>query len=169
MSKFGLLSIAVVTAALALPTAAEAVILGPDAATCVNGKRGVIVNVSGFKQRSGKVRVQLYAAKSSFLDKGAWIERVDVAVPSSGTAAICVPVASSGQYVVSVRHDLNGNGKSDMKDGGGFSGNPDVKLADLMRKRKPSLSQTSFSVGESTARVNVVLSYVRGLSFEPVG
>lgn len=169
MSKFGLLSIAAATVALALPTAAAAVILGPDAATCVNGDRGVIVNVTGFKQRSGKVRVQLYAAKSSFLDKGAWIERVDVAVPSSGKAAICVPVSSPGKYVVSVRHDINGNSKSDMKDGGGFSGNPDVKLTDLMRKRKPSLSETSFTVGESTARVNVVLSYVRGLSFQPVG
>jgi uncharacterized protein (DUF2141 family) len=169
MSKFGMLSIAAATIALAIPAAAHAVILGPDAATCANGERGVIVNVTGFKQRTGKVRVQLYAAQSSFLDKGAWLQRVDVAVPRSGTAAICVPVSSPGKYVVSVRHDLNGNGKSDMKDGGGFSGNPDVKLTDLMRKRKPSLSETSFSVGESTARVNVVLNYVRGLSFEPVG
>lgn len=169
MSKFGLLSIAAAAAALATPAAADAVILGPDAATCVSGNRGVIVNVTGFKQRTGKVRVQLYAAQSSFLDKGVWLQRVDVTVPSSGAAAICVPVASPGKYVVSVRHDLNGNGKSDMKDGGGFSGNPDVKLTDLIRKRKPSLSETSFSVGESTARINVVLNYVRGLSFEPVG
>lgn len=169
MSKFGMLSVAAATIALAVPAAADAVILGPDAATCANGNRGVIVNVTGFKQRSGKVRVQLYAAKSSFLDKGAWIERVDVAVPAAGTAAICVPVPSAGKYVVSVRHDLNGNGKSDRKDGGGFSGNPDVKLGDLISKRKPSLAQTSFAVGESTAKINVVLNYVRGLSFEPVG
>lgn len=167
MSKF--LTIAAAAAALTLPTAAQAVILGPNAATCINGERGVIVNVSGFKQRSGKVRVQLYAAQSSYLDKGSWLERVDVTVPSSGTAAICVPVSSPGKYVVSVRHDLNGNGKSDMKDGGGFSGNPDVKLTDLMRKRKPGLSETTFSVGQSTARINVLLNYVRGLSFEPVG
>ncbi len=169
MSKFGMLSIAAATVALAIPAVANAVILGPDAATCTNGNRGVIVNVTGFKQRTGKVRIQLYAAQSTFLDKGVWLQRVDVAVPSSGAAAICVPVSSPGKYVVSVRHDLNGNGKSDRQDGGGFSGNPDVKLTDLIRKRKPSLSETSFSVGESTTRINVVLNYVRGLSFEPVG
>jgi uncharacterized protein (DUF2141 family) len=169
MSKFGLLSIAAASSALAMPGIANAAILGPDAATCANGNRGVIVNVTGFKQRSGKLRVQLYAARSSFLDKGAWLERVDVAVPASGTASICVPVASAGKYVVSVRHDVNGNGKSDMKDGGGFSGNPDVKLSDLISKRKPSLAKTSFTVGDSTAKVNVVLNYVRGLSFQPIG
>lgn len=169
MFKFSLISAALATAALTVPTAADAAILGPDAATCANGGRGVLVTVSGFKQRTGKLRVQLYAAKANFLDKGTWLERIDVNVPASGNAAICVPVDSAGKYVVSVRHDVNGNDKSDRKDGGGFSGNPDVSLGDLIAKRKPSLARTSFAVGGSTAKVGVVLSYVRGLSFQPIG
>ncbi|NCP11739.1 MAG: DUF2141 domain-containing protein [Sphingomonadales bacterium] len=169
MLKFGFIPAALGVAALAVPVAANAVILGPAAATCASGERGVLVTVAGLKQRSGKVRVQLYAAKSNFLDKGVWLERVDVAVPASGNVDVCVPVETAGNYVVSVRHDLNGNGKSDRKDGGGFSGNPDVKLGDLIAKRKPSLSATTFRVGNSTAKIRVVLNYVQGLSFEPIG
>jgi uncharacterized protein (DUF2141 family) len=69
---------------------------------------------------------------------------------------------------VSVRHDINGNGKSDSKDGGGLSGNPDMKLSDFVFKRKPALAATSFAVGASTRRVPVTLNYVNGLSFDPV-
>ncbi len=156
-------------AVTAVPVPAAAALLGPDAAACATGKPAVIVSVTGFKKRSGKVRVQLYRSATNYLDKGSYLERIDVAVPATGDASVCVPVPKAGRYVVSVRHDLNGNGKSDMKDGGGFSGNPDVKLSDVIGKRKPSLTETSFAVGSSPARVRVVLSYLRGLSFQPVG
>src|SRR3546814_12226428 len=73
-----------------------------------------------------------------------------------------------GNYAVYVRHDRNGNGKSDRSDGGGFSGNPDVSLGDLVTKKKPSMSKAQFAVGDSTKEVRVVLSYVQGLSFEPL-
>ena len=63
------------------------------------------------------------------------------------TIQVCVPVKGPGNYVVSVRHDINGNGKSDKSDGGGLSGNPDMKLTDFIFKRKPKLAQVSFAVG----------------------
>ena len=81
---------------------------------------------------------------------------------------ICLPVDKPGSYVVSVRHDINGNGKSDRSDGGGLSGNPDMKLSDFVFKRKPPLAATSVAVGSSTRRVPVTLNYVNGLSFDPV-
>lgn len=153
--------------ASAQPVSAEAATLGPSAHLCESNASAVLVDVSGFKARSGTLRVQLYTADATYLDKGKWLDRVDV--PVNGSAMrVCLPVKKTGNYVVSVRHDLNGNGKSDRSDGGGLSGNPDMKLMDFISKRKPRLGEVSFAVGGATRRVPVTLNYVSGLSFRPV-
>lgn len=153
---------------LVAPVAAHGAALGPSAALCNSNATAVQVDVRGFKARTGTVRVQIYAATSTYLDKRRWLERVDVPVPRSGIMSICVPVKGPGSYVVSVRHDINGNGKSDRSDGAGLSGNPDMKVSDFIFKRKPKLATVSFAVGGATRRVPVVLNYVNGLSFDPV-
>ncbi len=171
MSKIILAGILAAGAAGALiaPVAAQGAALGPAAALCNSNATAVLVDVRGFKARSGTLRVQIYSANSGYLDKRKWIERVDLPVLKSGPMQVCVPVKGPGSYVVSVRHDLNGNGKSDRSDGGGLSGNPDMKLFDFITKRKPKLAEVSFAVGDATKRVPVTLNYVSGLSFKPVG
>lgn len=160
---------AATTMALAQPVVAEAATLGPSAHLCNSNASAILVDVSGFKARTGSLRVQLYTADATFLDKGKWIERIDLPVGAgSGPMRVCVPVRSAGDYVISVRHDVNGNGKSDRSDGGGLSGNPNMKLVDFLSKRKPRLAAVSFPVGAVTKRVPVTLNYVRGLSFQPV-
>jgi uncharacterized protein (DUF2141 family) len=154
--------------ALVAPVAAQGATLGPAAALCNSNATAVLVDVRGFKAHSGTVRVQIYNADATFLEKRKWLERVDVPVSRSGNMQICVPVDKPGSYVVSVRHDMNGNGKSDRSDGAGLSGNPDMKVSDFIFKRKPKLAQVSFAVGGATRRVPVVLNYVSGLSFNPV-
>jgi uncharacterized protein (DUF2141 family) len=157
-------------ALLATGAAPAAASLGPHAAACDSGQASIIVNVTGFRERTGRVRVQLYAANQrTFLERGEYLARVDVAVTRSGDMPVCVPVSQPGRYAVSVRHDANGNGHSDRSDGGGFSGNPSVSLMDLILKRKPSLSRVAFDVGNTPVRVNVVLNYVSGTSVRPVG
>lgn len=170
MLKFASLSILpVMGAAAVMIPAAQAVPLGPHAATCAANGSAVLVHVEGFRERTGNLRVQLYASEpSTFLEKGKYLARVDVPVTRSGPMEVCVPVAKPGNYAVSVRHDANGNGKSDRSDGGGFSGNPKVGLTDLAFKRKPSLAKVSFSVSGATRQVNVILNYVQGLSFGPI-
>ena len=170
MSKMFLAAILAVGAAGALvaPVAAQGAALGPAAALCNSNATAVQVDVRGFKARSGTLRVQIYNANSSYLEKRKWIERVDVPVSRTGTMSVCVPVKQPGNYVVSVRHDMNGNGKSDRSDGAGLSGNPNMKVTDFIFKRKPKLPQVSFAVGGSTKKVPVVLNYVNGLSFDPV-
>jgi uncharacterized protein (DUF2141 family) len=144
--------------------------IGPHAARCAAGEASVVVNVTGFRVRTGTVRVQLYAANPrTFLERRQYLVRVDLPVTSSGDMPVCVPVTAAGRYAISVRHDANGNGRSDRSDGGGFSGNPDVSLFDLALRRKPSLARVGFNVGAEPVRVNVILNYVRGSSFEPVG
>ena len=171
MSKISFPAMAALIAAgtLAAPLAAQATTLGPAAARCNSNATAVLVDVSGFKARSGTLRVQIYPGNSkTFLEKGKWLERVDVPVARTGAMQVCLPVDGPGNYVVSVRHDINGNGKSDRADGGGLSGNPDMKLTDFIFKRKPSLAATSFAVGGSTRRVPVTLNYIKGMSFDPV-
>lgn len=171
MSKFSLGTVAGLAGALALaaPVAAQGATLGPAAARCDANAAAVLVDVAGFKARTGTLRVQIYAANSkTYLEKRQWLDRVDVPVAKAGPMRICLPVDKPGSYVVSVRHDINGNGKSDRSDGGGLSGNPDMKLSDFVFKRKPPLAATSVAVGSSTRRVPVTLNYVNGLSFDPV-
>jgi uncharacterized protein (DUF2141 family) len=154
--------------ALIAPVAVQGATLGPAAALCNSNSTAVLVDVRGFKARTGTLRVQIYNANSTYLEKRKWLERVDVPVAKSGNMQVCVPVKAQGNYVVSVRHDINGNGKSDRSDGAGLSGNPDMKVSDFIFKRKPKLAVVSFAVGGATKRVPVTLNYVNGLSFDPV-
>jgi uncharacterized protein (DUF2141 family) len=164
MSKL-MSSIAVAAVALAAqPTAAGAAI-GPDAASCRPGSNGpaLLVSVTGFKSRSGRVRVQVYNA-SNFLMKGQRVRRVDLPV-TAPTMPVCVALPGPGTYAVAVRHDVDGdNAKRDWDDGGGFSRNPKITLVDL----KPSFSEVAVPVGKGVRSVSVTLNYRRGLSIGPV-
>ena len=171
MSNFSLVVTvaAASAAALAVPVAAQATTYGPAAARCDANEAAALVEVAGFKARTGTLRVQIYAANAkTYLEKRKWLERVEVPVAKSGTMRICLPVNQPGSYVIAVRHDINGNGKSDRSDGGGLSGNPDMKLSDFIFTRKPALAVTSVAVGQATRRIPVTLNYVNGLSFDPV-
>lgn len=156
-------------AAAALPLAMPAVAapVGPHAASCAGGGSAVIARVSGLKARTGTIRVQLYASNANYLEKKQYLQRVDVPA-RGGSMDICVPVPKTGRYMISVRHDVNGDGKADRGDGGGFSGNPAVSLMDMISKRKPALASVSFSVGGSAQVIPVTLRYVQGLSFKPL-
>lgn len=151
-------------------TPATAQAIGPQAAACDRNAASVLVHVEGIKARTGTLRVQLYEANpKTFLEKKQYVDRVELAVPRSGPLNICVAVPKPGNYALYVRHDANGSGKSDRSDGGGFSGNPQLSLGDLVFKRKPALSQTQFAVGNATREIRVTLNYVQGLSFKPLG
>src|SRR5690349_22211051 len=53
----------------------------------------------------------------------------------AGTMTFCVPVPSSGSYGIAVRHDLDGDGETDLSsDGGGMSNNPSINIFNLDRK-----------------------------------
>src|SRR3546814_2221332 len=110
-------SIAIGALFFVAPAAAQAA-LGPDAASCKTdaGEPAVLVNVNGFKNRDGRVRVQLYPANSDFLAKGKWLRRIDLPVTGSGAMRVCVAVPKAGTYAIAVRHDTKGKG-SDWNDG----------------------------------------------------
>jgi uncharacterized protein (DUF2141 family) len=166
-----MLKLFVSTAAAALAFVASAApaqaALGPDAPSCRAGAAdpAVLVNVTGFKHRNGKLRVQLYGSNpADFLAKGKKLRRIDLPVTGAGPMRVCVAVPKTGNYAIAVRHDADGNGKSGWNDGGGFSRNPKISLMDL----KPSYQEVAIPVGRGVKPVDVVLNYRQGLSIGPV-
>ena len=157
--------LALAALAFASPAAAQAAI-GPDAAACSANRPALLVSVSGFKNRVGTLRVQLYGSKpSDFLAKGKKLRRIDLPVSASGTMQVCVAVPAPGTYAIAVRHDADRDRKSGWNDGGGFSNNPKISLLDL----RPSHREVAVVVGRGVKPVSVILNYRRGLSVGPIG
>lgn len=124
-------------------------------AASANGPALKVV-VTGIKKSSGKIRVQSYRATSAeWLKKGEWLNRID-ATAAKGSMTFCMPVPSSGDYGIAVRHDINGDGKTNIfKDGGGFSNNPSL----TMSLGKPSYTKTKIAVGSGIKTITINLQY----------
>jgi uncharacterized protein (DUF2141 family) len=147
--------------ALAAPAQAQ---LGADAAACRARQPSILVNVIGFSQRTGNIRVALYGNPSTFLERGQTMRKINVPVTASGPMRICIAVPRPGRYAIAVRHDVDGdNARGDWSDGGGFSRNPRLSLLHL----RPSFGDVAVNVGPSVLGVNVVLNYRYGLTIRP--
>jgi len=160
------IGIAGALAAASLTAPASAAPIGPDANVCMRGDApSVLVRVPAFKARSGKLRVQIYGGNpADFLAKGQYLKRVDLPVTASGSMDVCVALPHEGKFVVAVRHDVDGNGKSSWNDGGGFSRNPNISLFKL----KPEFKDVVISVGKETKVLDVFINYRQGLAIKPL-
>lgn len=130
-----------------------------DLSGCAAGKGpAVLVSVRGVKEAKGVVRVQSYSATAgSWLAKGRWLNRIESRA-NAGNMNFCVPVPSEGKYGIAVRHDRNGNGKTDItQDGGGFSNNPSLSILNL---GKPSVGKVAFDAGPGVTRITINLRYM---------
>lgn len=118
---------------------------------------GLEVTVSGIKSSRGIVRVQSYrATPAEWLETGQWINRIEVPA-QAGTMTFCVPLPEPGSYGIAVRHDINGNGKTDLReDGGGMSNNPAINIFNL---GKPSYKKTATSVGDGVRPISISMRY----------
>ena len=132
--------------------------IGNDLAKCRSGAGpAVMVTVEGIKSATGTVRVQAYrSTKADWLEKGRWINRIE-APARAGTMTFCVPLPQAGTYGIAVRHDANGNGKTDIsQDGGAMSNNPSINIFNL---GKPSYKKTAFDVGQRVKSIRVSMRY----------
>lgn len=118
----------------------------------------VLVKVNGIKEASGNIRVQSYrGTREEWLKKGAWLKRIEVPA-QRGSMMFCLPVAKSGTYAIAVRHDVNGNGKTDLSsDGGGMSNDPSINIFNL---GKPSYKKTAFQVGDEVKSISIQMRYM---------
>lgn len=146
----------------ASPAFAEGQKIGNDLNRCAAGAVGpaVLIDVRGFSAASGNVRLQSYpGTKAAWLTRGAWLHRIEVpARPDNGAMRFCMPVPEPGRYGIAVRHDKNGNGKTDLsEDGGGFSNNPSISIFNL---GKPSVDKAAFHAGPGVTKITINLKYM---------
>lgn len=132
--------------------------IGNDHGRCQGASPAVRVQVSDIKPGGGTMRVQLYrGTKADWLQSGRWLYRIEVPA-RAGSMSFCLPAPAVGNYAVAVRHDVNGNGKTDLsKDGGGMSNNPSINLLNL---GKPSYTKTAFAVGEGVKSISIRMRYM---------
>ena len=161
--QFG--SAALVAGAFALATPLLAQELGGkipnDMSQCASGQGpAVLVEVSGLKSAEGNLFVRTYhARKSDWLKSRRYISRVDTVPDGGSRSMVCVPIPSTGDYALSVQHDINGSRKKDRSvDGVGMSNNPEIKTF-LGIPRLPSVGTTRFSAGDGVTRVAVRVRY----------
>lgn len=116
------------------------------------------VTVHGIKSSQGTVRVQSYrATKAEWLEKGKWINRIE-APARAGTMTFCMPLPAPGSYGIAVRHDTNGNGKTEIaRDGGGMSNNPSINIFNL---GKPSYRKTAVEFGPGVTSIAIQMKYM---------
>ena len=168
-ATLGLKSLAWTGAALAagamafsVPTAAQANYrqkIDNDMGKCAPGAGPAVrVTINGVKSSTGKIRVQSYrGTKSDWLEKGKWIYRIE-APARAGRMTFCMPLPASGTYGIAVRHDVNGNGKTEIsQDGGGMSNNPSINIFNL---GKPSYKKTAFSVNGGVRSIAINMKYM---------
>jgi len=121
----------------------------------------VQIIVTDVRAGTGTMRVQLYrGTQQDWLASGRWIYRMEVPA-RAGRMTFCMPVPRAGTYGIAIRHDLNGNGGTDlMKDGGGMSNNPSINIFNL---GKPSYRKTAFAVAADEVKpISIRMRYLSG-------
>jgi len=161
-------------AAFVVPAVAQASPpLGEDAAACTaNNGPAILVNVTGLKDRSGRLKLELYpATQEDFLKddrdlvkEGKFFRRIWVDTPQSGNISICIRPPRAGRYALLFTHDRDGKNKFNFwQDGAGFPSNQ--KLG----RSRPTLDQAVLDVGNRVTVTTIRAQYLRGLSgFGPI-
>lgn len=157
MSKFVSTSLCLALLFAAGAADASGQVMSNDLSKCRSGP-STLVQINGVKSGTGKLRVQSYRATSAdWLAKGRWINRIEVPA-RAGSMTVCVPLPEAGSYGIAVRHDVNGNGKTDLSaDGGGMSNNPSISIFNL---GKPSYKRTAFEVGNAPRTITITMKYM---------
>jgi uncharacterized protein (DUF2141 family) len=154
-----------VAALAVLASSAAAQAMGGDAAACAAGAPSIRVDVTGLKDRTGRLKVELYPANEAdflrddreLVAAGKTFRRVWAQVPASGPVALCIRVPHPGAYAVFFTHDRDGKNKFNFwSDGAGTPGNHRLGRA------RPRLADAVVTVGARTATVAIRTQYLRG-------
>jgi len=147
--------------------------LGMAEGRCRSNEPGpaFLVNVEGLKDRTGKLKLEVYPARDSdfladdniLISAGKVFRRVEQSIPASGPVQLCIRVPAAGSYAVSLLHDRDGNRKFGWRvDGIGFAGNPKLGWG------KPAASAASAVARSGPTQIEIVMNYRRGLGMRPI-
>jgi uncharacterized protein (DUF2141 family) len=147
--------------------------LGTAEGRCRSNELGpsFLVEVEGLRDRTGKLKLEVYPANNSdfladddiLISAGKVFRRVEQSVPASGPVQLCVRVPAAGSYAVSLLHDRDGNRKFGWRvDGIGFAGNPTLGWS------KPAAADASAVARAGPTRIEIVMNYRRGFRMRPI-
>lgn len=157
--SIGMLAGLVAIAAIPAPAAAQYQNeIRHSVAPCQGSGPAVWINVTDVASSQGTLRVQLYRGTSAdWLESGRWLNRIELPA-RQGAMQVCMPVPAAGDYAIAIRHDQNGNGRTDIRsDGGGMSNNPSINIFNLGR---PGIDRTRFSIGREVKSMAIRMRYM---------
>lgn len=153
------------------PAGAQGRVLGEDSAACSSGGPAILATITGLKDRTGRLKLELYPAneqdflRDDFLlvREGKTFRRIWADTPNSGAVQICIRVPRPGRYAILFTHDRDGRNKFDFwKDGAGFPSNT------RLGRSRPKLEQALIDVNGVT-QTTIRAQYLRGLGgFAPL-
>jgi uncharacterized protein (DUF2141 family) len=157
---------ALALAGLALP-AAPALAQDPVDGSCAIGSGPrLYVNVQGLKDRTGRLKLELYPAnEADFLKddrdlkkEGKPFRRVWAQTPQSGAVTLCIRAPAAGQWALLFTHDRDGKNKFNFwQDGAGFTS------GQRLGRSRPKVGQARVNVPAGGGTVTVRAQYLRGL------
>jgi uncharacterized protein (DUF2141 family) len=129
-----------------------------DASLCSGSGPAVWINVTDISASQGTLRIQLYrGTREDWLETGRWLNRIELPA-RRGSMTVCMPVPAAGDYAIAIRHDVNGNGSTDLStDGGGMSNNPSINVLNLGR---PNINRTRFSIAREVLPMSIRMRYL---------
>ena len=156
------------------PGPARAAVIGADAAACTSGEGPAIqANVTGLKDRTGDLRLELYPANEGdflkddhdLIAQGKVFRRIIAIPPAAGPVSMCIRVPHPGTFALFFSHNRDGHNKFNFwSDGAGFPGNTRIG------RSRPKLAGALITVGRGVAVTNIKMQYLRGLGgFAPLG
>ncbi|WMJ73404.1 DUF2141 domain-containing protein [Cytophagaceae bacterium ABcell3] len=119
----------------------------------------LIIEMEGFRNDDGNVRLGLYNSEEDFLKDGGSYKRFYCEI-EDGKCVVDTGELPFGEYAVALLHDENLNKKMDYswmkipKEGFGFSNNPKVKLS------APSFSDTKVTLDVPEKRIKITVKYM---------
>jgi uncharacterized protein (DUF2141 family) len=148
--------------------------IGSDASACEAGNEpAILVNVTGLRDRTGRLKLELYPATEAdflkddrdLLKQGKFFRRVWAEMPASGPVDICIKVPKPGRYALFFTHDRDGKNKFNIwEDGAGVPSNVRMGTA------KPKLATAIVEVGDGMTTTHIRAQYLRSVfnGFGPI-
>lgn len=152
--------------------AAQTGTIGSDSAACATDGPAIRVIVTGLKDRTGELKLELYPANDAdflkddrdLIKEGKFFRRVRLPTPASGPIALCIRVPSPGSYALLFTHNRDGKNKFNFwSDGAGLPSNT------RLGRQRPKVGMARIAVPAGVVTTNIRAQYLRGLSgFAPI-
>lgn len=157
-------AVLIVPAVAAVPAIAA---IGSDAAACeIGNEPAILADISGLKDRTGRVKLELYPATDAdflkddrdLIAQKKFFRRVWADMPASGHVEVCIKVPHPGRYALFFTHDRDGKNKFNFRvDGAGVPSNRRIGMS------RPKLDAAVVDVGSGVTVTHIRAQYLRSI------